>query len=240
MAIRCLIVEDEPPAQRILEKYISEISYLKLAGKASHPSEAMGLLKSREVELMFLDINLPRLSGLDFLKSMDRPPEIIITTAYPEYALEGFELNVRDYLVKPISFERFLKAVSRLPGSKAKSSQEDKTREEKEVNKETDFTFIKTDGSLYRVDFEKIRYIASDRDYVNIYLEDEHYFLRQSLKEWQQMLPEAHFFRVHKSYIVNLARIDEIFGNRIKIENEEIPIGRNYKDAFLDRIDQYR
>lgn len=239
MGVRCLIVDDEPPAQRILERYIGDIPYLDLVGKAAHSTEALNVLQSREVDLIFLDINLPRISGLDFLKSVDRLPEIIITTAYPEYALEGFELNVRDYLVKPISFDRFMKAISRLPnntGTKQSPARQNVDREP--ANKRTDFTFIKTDGAIYRIDFDKIRYISSDGDYLNVYLDNHHYYLRQTLKYWHKLLPEDQFFRVHKSFIVNLSRVNEIVGNRIKIADEVIPIGRNYKADFLNKIDE--
>ncbi len=239
MAVRCLIVDDEPPAQRILERYIDDISYLELVGKATHPSEALNVLQSQEVDLVFLDINLPQVSGLDFLKSVDRLPEIIITTAYPEYALEGFELNVRDYLVKPISFDRFMKAISRLPtNTDTKESASRQSSDREPANKRTDFTFIKTDGAIYRIDFDKIRYLSSDGDYLNVYMDDHHYYLRQTLKYWHELLPEDQFFRVHKSYIVNLSRVNEIVGNRIKIGEEVVPIGRNYKADFFDKIDE--
>ncbi len=239
MAIRCLIVDDEPPAQRILERYIGDIPHMEMVGKVTHPSEALHVLQSEEVDLIFLDINLPQLSGLEFLKTVDRLPEIIITTAYPEYALDGFELNVLDYLVKPISFDRFMKAVSRIPGDEGRGEQIHAQNEDSEAsNKRLSFTFIKSDGAIYRVDYEKILYIESDGDYVNIYLEDGHYYLRQTLKYWHDLLPEKDFFRVHKSFIVNLSKINEIVGNRIKMGDEVIPIGRNYKSDFLDRIDE--
>lgn len=241
MAIRCLIVDDEPPAQRILERYADDIPYLEVVGKATTPSEALNLLKSKKIDLVFLDINLPQISGLEFLKSVENLPEIIITTAYPEFALEGFELNVRDYLVKPISFDRFMKAVSRIPGKQKKEGGGQQDAEaDRVINKDQKYTFVKTDGAIYRIDYEKIRYISSDGDYVHIYMEDDHYYLRHTLKYWHDLLPGDDFFRVHKSFIVNLSKINEIVGNRIKLGEDSIPIGRNYKSDFLDKIDQLR
>lgn len=149
----------------------------------------------------------------------------------------SFKQRARYYLVKPISFERFVKAVSRLTDRQVES-ESPVIEEPRGINKSPSYTFVKTDGSIYRIEFDKIRYIRSDGDYVHIYLEDNHYYLRQTLKYWHELLPEKSFFRVHKSYLINLSKIDEIVGNIIKLSEEEIPIGRNYKNDFLQRIEE--
>lgn len=232
--ITCLILEDEKPAQGILEKYIDELPNLELAGTFTNPLSAMETLQSETIDLIFLDINLPKISGINFLKSLKDPPEVIITTAYPEYALEGYELNVVDYLLKPISFERFLKAISKLePNLEVPSPRKDRTGHSAYQN---GYTFEKADNTIYKIEYRKIHFIESDRDYVKVHTEEKDHLFRQSLKYWVTVLPEAEFSRVHKSYIVNVSKIDRISGNRIIIGEEVIPIGRNYKEKFLDKI----
>lgn len=233
--INCLILEDEKPAQGVLKKYIAELPYLDLKAVHSNPMSAMEVLQTEKIDLIFLDINLPRISGLKFLKSLKHPPEVIITTAYPDYALEGFELNVADYLLKPISFERFLKAVSSLadPAAPSRSPEDGPRRTEQ---RERRYTFEKADNTIYKIEYAGIRYIEADRDYVKVNLKDRSYRFRQSLKYWADLLPERHFSRVHKSFIVNIAEISQISGNRIFMGDEAIPIGRNYKDEFLHKI----
>lgn len=232
--IKCLILEDEKPAQGVLKKYIDELPYLELAAVHSNPLSAMESLQAEEIDLIFLDINLPKISGLNFLKSLNNPPEVIVTTAYPDYALEGFELNVADYLLKPISFERFLKAVSSLAGggggTAPRISPDDSGAPARR------YTFEKADNTIYKIAYDRIRYIESDRDYVHLHLEEEDYMFRQSLKHWMGILPEQDFSQVHKSFIVNISQIDRITGNRIVMGEEIIPIGRNYKEEFLEKI----
>ncbi|MDZ7691964.1 MAG: LytTR family DNA-binding domain-containing protein [Balneolaceae bacterium] len=171
------------------------------------------------------------------MKSLNDPPEVIITTAYSEYALEGFELNVADYLLKPISFERFLKAVSSL---KTGTQQVEKPEEVTHVTADTQsFTFEKADNVIYKIDYHKIRYIESDRDYVRLFMQERKLMFRQSLKYWEEILPERNFARVHKSYILNIARISQIVGNRIYLGEDVVPIGRSYKDDFINKIEEY-
>jgi DNA-binding LytR/AlgR family response regulator len=228
-------LEDEKPAQGVLKKYIAELPYLELIAVHSNPLSAMEVLQSEHVDLIFLDINLPKISGLNFLKSLKDPPEIIITTAYSEYALEGFELNVTDYLLKPFSFERFLKAVSTLSSNSKKVSNQHRVEKTVENN---GFTFEKVNNTIYKIVYNQIRYIESDRDYVRLFMDNEKYSFRQSLKYWEEMLPVQQFSRVHKSYILNVKKITQITGNRIIAGNDVIPIGRNYKEAFMEKINK--
>lgn len=229
MSLKCLIIEDEKPAQRVLKKYIGDVPTLELAGSYTSAVEALEQLREQNIEVLFLDINLPKISGLNFLRSLNNPPQVIITTAYPDYAHEGFDLNVVDYLLKPFSFERFLKAVSKItavaPGAPSP--------EEEERN----YIFVKIDKTLQKVDFDAILFLESDRDYVKVKMADSHFTHLQTLKYWESLLPEAKFARIHKSYIVNIGRVRKIVGNRLEIGSEVLPIGRHYKQDFLNKID---
>ncbi len=232
MNLKCLIIEDELPAQRVLKNYIADVPYLELKEAFKSPVEAMEMLQGDDIDLLFLDINLPKISGLNFLRSLNDPPSVIVTTAYPDYAHEGFELDVVDYLLKPFSFERFLKALSKLK-SGSKSPPPSAEQQERALS----YAFVKVDKTLHRVDFADIVFIESDKDYVKIIMNENKLMLLQTLKHWEQMLPDQGFARVHKSYIVNISRIDKITGNRIKMGSHTIPIGRHYKQDFLDKIE---
>lgn len=240
MEIRCIIVDDEPPAQRVLEKYISDIAILKLEGKCKNALEAMEMLHQKEIDLMFLDINMPKISGLSFLQSLKNPPMVIITTAYREYALEGFELDVLDYLNKPIPFERFMKAInkaadrmaSRQPGSETITTQ---------VNlSNPNFIFVKDDKVTYRVDLQDFLYAEAVGDYVKIFTPQKVYLTNQTMKTIESWLPATQFIRVHKSYLVSLAKITNFEGNIIRINNTIIPIGQSYRKGFFDLIETFR
>lgn len=229
---KCIIVEDEKPAQGVLESYIEKVPNLELLETFTNALAAIELLKTRKVELIFLDINLPQISGLDFLKTLEHAPQIIITTAYSNYALEGYELNVLDYLLKPISFERFLKAVNKVHRPRTKIDREEHKREVIENG----YTFEKADNTLYKIEYDKIHYIESDRDYVNVVTREKKYVFRQPLKYWELKLPQNNFMRVHKSFIINMNEIVHVYGNSIQIVDKTIPIGRNYKTDFMEKI----
>jgi len=234
MNLKCLIIEDELPAQRVLKNYIEDVPYLELTGTFKSAVDALETIQDGDVDLLFLDINLPKISGLNFLRSLNDPPKVIVTTAYPDYAHEGFELDVVDYLLKPFSFERFIQALSKL-----KSERAEEVPPSKSVSRdyEHQYAFVKVDKTLHRVDFDDIYYIESDKDYVKIIRAGESLMLLQTLKHWLAMLPDRHFVQVHKSFIVNIARIDKITGNQIKIGGTTIPIGRHYKQDFMEKIE---
>jgi len=234
MNLKCLIIEDELPAQRVLKNYIEDVPYLELTGTFKSAVDALETIQDGDVDLLFLDINLPKISGLNFLRSLNDPPKVIVTTAYPDYAHEGFELDVVDYLLKPFSFERFIQALSKL-----KSERAEEVPPSKSVSRdyEHQYAFVKVDKTLHRVDFDDIYYIESDKDYVKIIRAGENLMLLQTLKHWLAMLPDRHFVQVHKSFIVNIARIDKITGNQIKIGGTTIPIGRHYKQDFMEKIE---
>lgn len=233
MKLKCLIVDDEPLAQRILEKFIDEMSFLQLIAKCSDAIEAMDVLQEKKIDLIFLDINMPRLSGINFLKTYKNPPMVIITTAYTEYAVESYELNVLDYLKKPFSFERFIKAVQKAKDfSMANKNLPD--AEEKDEN--LDYIFIKANKKTVNVLINTIIYIEALGDYVKIYTESGSIVTYQSMKGIERLLPSKKFCRIHKSYIVSLSKIKSIIGNTVKIESGELPIGNSYKQAFFGRI----
>ena len=216
--IRCLIVEDEPVARDILRQYIIDTPNLNLEGECNNALAALDFLNSQAVDMIFLDINMPKLSGIDFIKSLRNPPKIILTTAYSEYALESYELDVLDYLLKPFSFERFLKAVSKFPVSANTPVIDDLT--------------VKADGKTYRISASDILYAESLGDYITLVTTNNKLTFNQSLKSFLNQLPENEFIRVHKSFIVSLKNIDYVEGNLISISETMIPIGKAYKEDF--------
>lgn len=221
--MRCVIIDDEPAAREILEKYIGDTPELHLMGVCKNAIEARTFIKEQEIDLIFLDVNMPRLSGIEFLKSSTVTPQVILTTAYSEYALEGYELDVIDYLLKPFSFERFLKAVDKASGQVQK-----KTLQE-------NFITVKADGKLYRLSAEEIIFAESQGDYITVHAVEKKLTFHQTLKDFYGQLPEALFSRVHKSYIVSLSKIDYLEGNMIKMGSHKVPVGKAYKEAFMEK-----
>lgn len=237
MEIRCIIVDDEPPAQRIIEKYIEDIPMLKLEGKCKNAMEAMEMLHQKSIDLMFLDINMPKMTGLSFLQSLKNPPLVILTTAYREYAMEGFELDVVDYLKKPIPFDRFLKAVNkvaeRMTPTQVPSYVINETNRQQ---LEDSFLFVKDDKVTYRIDLKDILYLESVGDYVKVITTQKAYMTNQTMKRMEAFLPANRFPRVYKSFIVSIAKINTIEGNSIKIGDAIIPIGQTYRKDFFDLL----
>ncbi|MEM8524578.1 MAG: LytTR family DNA-binding domain-containing protein [Bacteroidota bacterium] len=223
----CIIVEDQPPAQRILKKYIADISSLELKATFPDALQAMEFLKNEAVDLIFLDIHLPKISGIDFLKTMPNPPHVILTTAFSDYALESYEFDVVDYLLKPFSFQRFVKAVNKVPIKTSARSTED-----------TDSAiFIKSGYDYIKIDISDILYIKSDADYTEIHLPDKKYLSSEPLRYWLETLERKRFIRVHKSFIINGLKIEKITGNQVcLVANHAIPIGRAYKEDFIARF----
>lgn len=235
MLLKALLIEDELPAQKVLKRYIADLPQLELVESFNNALVAIPFLQQNEVDVIFLDINLPKLSGLDFLKSMTNVPKVIITTAYPNYALEGFNLDVVDYLLKPFSFQRFVKAVNKL---QVASSIESTNLENPKVgNKELEELFIKVDKVFYRVSVTDIFYIKSERDFVRIVTHNKKHLVLKNLKHYEALLPQPPFVRVHKSFIINLKKVDMVFGNVVRIGVEDIPIGRTYRETLLSLIE---
>ncbi len=227
--MNCIIIEDQPPAQRILKKYIEDIGSLQLLATFPDALQAMAFLKNQAVDLIFLDIHLPKISGIDFLKTLAHPPQVILTTAFPDYALESYELDVVDYLLKPFSFQRFVKAVSKTSGQKS-ISPESKSDLQKTI-------FIKSGYEHIKISIEEIVFIKSDADYTELNIPGKKHLSSESLRFWLDNLDQNQFFRVHKSYIINIKKIVKVSGNQVYLEQDVIiPIGRAYKEAFNQKI----
>lgn len=229
--IKCVIIEDQRPAQQILIQYIKDLSSLKLEAVFTNVIEAGAFLKENDVDLIFLDIHLPKLSGLEFLEMAPIRPNVIITTAYPDYALQGFELDAIDYLLKPFSFERFERAIGKLRERDVSAIDNGDG-----INSEETFTFIKDGREVVKVPFEDIVYVKASGDYVELVRTQQKHLIAYTMKFWEELLSGKGFFRVHKSYIINLNRIDKISGNQVHVSGEKIPVGRSYQQAFWNKI----
>ena len=222
---KCLIIEDQLPAQRILKGYIEEIPNLELIGDFISPLKAMETLETKAIDILFLDVHLPKISGIDFLKSLQQPPAVILTTAFPEYALEGFNLDVVDYLLKPFSFERFLKAISKIQRI---------TKNSNPIFHQK-FLFLRAQGVIQKVKIEDILYVEAKGSFVLVHTAENRFIANTSLQELLNRLG-SNFIRCHKSYIVNMAAITKIAGNTIKIEGSSILIGRTYRESLLAKL----
>ncbi|MEX0289830.1 MAG: LytR/AlgR family response regulator transcription factor [Flavobacteriaceae bacterium] len=221
--MKCIIIEDEIPAQKLVQRYISKLPELHLVASFQSALEANSFLKNKEIDLVFLDINLPDISGIQYIRTLTNPPGIIMTTAYPEHAAESFELDtIYDYLVKPFSFERFLKAINKVKRTNGYAKELDQEEEESSI-------FVNIDKTLYKVALRNIIYIKSDRNYITLATTEGKYTFIDSLKNWLVKLPKTDFIQVHKSYIVSCAKIDKLVGNVLFLNEERIPIGRTYK-----------
>ncbi|MCB0558498.1 MAG: response regulator transcription factor [Lewinellaceae bacterium] len=244
--INVIIVDDEPLAQDVLETYIEKIPELNLVEKCSNALEANEALKNHDIALMFLDIQMPQLTGVDFLKTLSHPPLVIFTTAYPNYAIEGFELNALDYLLKPISLERFMKAVNKAMGQLELQNKGGSVPGggEEEGGEEPDFIFVKADKKLVKVNYADIIYIEGLKDYVIIRMENSRVITLQTMKSLEEKLPQNIFKRIHRSYIVNVDKIEAIVGNMIEVieknQAKHLPIGKNYRDELLELINKNR
>lgn len=222
--IRCIIIEDEPVARDVLKTYVQDTPSLTLVREFENAVDGLAFLQKESIDLIFLDINMPKLSGISFLKSLDDPPKVIITTAYSEYALEGYELDVVDYLLKPFSFERFLKAVNKVTLKKSETKEESIT--------------VKADGKIFRISLSEILYAEALGDYITLYTESQKLTFNSTLTSFIDELNSAKFVRVHRSYAVSLTKINYVEGNMISIKEHEIPVGKSYKVEFRNRFEK--
>lgn len=228
--MNCIIIEDQPPAQRILKKYIGEVNTLTLHATFSNAIQALEFLKTNTIELIFLDIHLPKISGIDFLKTMSNPPHIILTTAFPDYALESYELSVVDYLLKPFSFQRFIKAIGKIPEKINSQTQETKLQFPASL-------FIKSGYEHIKIIVQDILYIKSDGDYTELFLPKKKYLSSEPLRYWEEHLDKNQFVRIQKSFIINTLKIEKVVGNQVYLLGDiQVPIGRAYKEDFIKKI----
>lgn len=222
----CIIIEDEIPAQRILQNFIDKIPNLELLHTFKAAIEANSFLNSNKVDVLFLDINLPDMSGIDFIKTVKNPPAVIMTTAYPDYAVSSFELRtIVDYLVKPFSFDRFLKAINK---AEERIQVPKLTTETKEVS-----IFLNVDKTMHKIVLQDILYIESDRNYLTLVTKTQKLSFIDSLKKWTEKLEGEVFVQVHKSFIINAKCVDKISGNLVFVDTHKIPVGRTYKSNLL-------
>jgi len=230
MTINCIIIDDEPLARTGLKEYIADVDFLDLVGEFDNALKAAELISRGEVQLLFLDIQMPKITGLDFFKTLQKPPPVIFTTAYPQYALEGFEVNALDYLLKPVSFDRFFKAVL-----KAKEYYEvrDTNADQTCV---AEYFFIKADNKLVKILFDDVLYAEALQNYVIIHTPLKKFMTYLTFKSVEDYLPPDKFLKVHKSYIVAAAKIDSIEGNDIRIGQQHIPISRNQKEEVMEKL----
>jgi two-component system, LytTR family, response regulator LytT len=222
MALKCIIVDDEPLQQEILKDYIAEISGLELIHLFNDGVEVAEFLKSNKVDLIFLDINMPGINGVDLVKRLINPPAVIFTTAYPEYAVEGFNLDAVDYLLKPISYSRFSKAVEKF------------LRSPDITNDNEDFILVKSGKKEFRVKIENILYIESMGDYVRMVTSNQAIITHGTMQQFLDMLPNSQFCRIHKSYLVNIGKVEYFEGNVVCISGKKLSLGKTFKETFLE------
>ncbi|QHV93845.1 LytR/AlgR family response regulator transcription factor [Spirosoma endbachense] len=235
MKLNCVIIDDEPLAREGLASYVREVDFLHLTDTCENPLELITLLDRQPTDLIFLDIQMPKMNGIDFLKIVENPPMVIITTAYPSFALEGFQLNVLDYLLKPITFDRFFKSAN-----KAKEYHRLLTRSAsanpQKVEANDDYFFIKCGNKYEKIVFDDILFAEGLQNYVTIYTTKSKYVTLLNLKNLEENLPSQSFIRVHKSFMVSTNKIESIEGNEIFIQTHRIPISRNYRDQVMAKV----
>jgi DNA-binding LytR/AlgR family response regulator len=225
--IRCIIVDDEPLARQVLERYLAQTPELQLEATCSNALEGFEALGSRQIDLVFLDIKMPKLSGLDLFRSLKNPPAVIFTTAFSEYAVDGFELEALDYLVKPITYERFEKSIKRLLKSHLT-----------EVVAEKDYTYFKVSGQLVKIMHNELLYAQSIKDYIRLQTSKGSYLTHMTMKYLSELLPASNFLRVHRSYLINRSYAERIDRNAVMIKGEQIPVGENYRH-LLDQAERW-
>ncbi len=231
--INCILIDDEPLALQLLEDFVNKTPYLKLAGKFEEPLQALPLLESGDIDLLFLDIKMPDISGIDFFKSLSKKPEVIFTTAYSEFAIDGFELNAMDYLLKPVSFEKFLSACNRV--------KEYLELKNNKTIKDKDYFFINASHKLHKVFYDDILYFEGFKDYTKIHLTSANapLIILHNLKYFEDLLDQNEFIRIHRSYIVSIRKVVTASRKSVTINSKELPVSDNYRDAFFGVIEQY-
>jgi DNA-binding LytR/AlgR family response regulator len=237
--IRCLVVDDEPPAREVLRRYVQDVPTLQLAGECANAVQALAALQQQAVDLIFLDIRMPQLDGTTFLKTLKNPPRVIFTTAYPEYALEGYELDVVDYLLKPVRFDRFLKAVNKafpLASHQAETAAAITVPGGQEEKKNESFVYFRADRKMQKVMLQDILYIESMKDYVKIVTTAGVIITKQSITSVEAMLSEKLFVRTHRSFIVAIDKVRTYTNELIEIDKTEIPIGKLYRNGVMKML----
>jgi len=231
--VNCLIADDEPIAREIIRNYCSQLAYLQVVGSCGNALEAKMILQQQKVDILFLDINMPVMDGITFLKTMKNAPQVIFTTAYKEYAIDAFDLAACDYLLKPFSLDRFIMAIDKA----MEKLQPAPAWQEGGAGAKTDtYIFIKTDGKIFKIEYDELLYAEASGNYTKIVTVRNTLLPGMSFSSFEELLPRPQFLRVHRSFIINKSKISHIEGNRVFINNTEIPIGSNYKESFLKEL----
>lgn len=235
MKTKCLIVDDEPLARELIRGHVEKLENFEIVAECSDAMRALNVMREKQVDLIFMDIQMPQITGLEFLKTLKHPPKVIITTAYREYALEGFELDVIDYLLKPITFERFLKSVNKF----YQMNQDDVrvvAATSGEKMPEESFIYIKENKKIVKVYLSEIRYIEGLSEYVQVYTDKRKIITKTSMAQMEEKLPNDSFLRIHKSFIISTSRIEAFTANTIEVQGKELPIGRSFKNGVLNAL----
>lgn len=238
MKLRCLLIDDEPPALKVLENYIATVNGLEIVGECKNAIEALDVLNQYQIDVIFLDIKMPKILGTEFLKNLSHPPKVIFVTAYRDYAVDGYELDAIDYLVKPVSFERFFKAITKL---KRIMGNDNNSIIVENKALQNPFVYLKVDKDMKKIFIKNIIYIESCKDYVKLFFTDgKNLLVRQTISALENLLSSHQFIRVHRSYIVSFNKISAFNGISIQLESIEIPIGRLYKQTVMERLNSQK
>jgi len=235
MKTKCLIVDDEPLARELIRGHVEKLENFEIVAECSDAMKALNVIREKQIDLIFMDIQMPQITGIEFLKTLKHPPKVIITTAYREYALEGFELDVVDYLIKPITFERFLKSVNKF----YQMSQDEiqvLNGNSTERNADDAYIYVKENKKVVKVLLSEIKYIEGLSEYVQVYTDKKKIITKTSMSQMEEKLPAENFLRIHKSFIVSLGKIEAFTANTIEIQGKELPIGRSFKNAVLSAL----
>lgn len=232
MKIKCIIIDDEPLAIKVIETHLNEMPEMELVATFNSPLDALPLMKDDAIDVLFLDINMPKMNGLDFLRTLTSKPHVIITTAYREFAVDSFDLDVLDYLVKPIPFGRFLKTINKL----SSRIQLERGGDEEMALQEEPFIFLKVDKKMMKIKLNDILFIESLKDYIKVMTTTGDYLVHKSMTSISEELPESNFIRIHRSFAIAINKIEFVEGNSVMIANRRIPIGRNYLQFAKDKI----
>ncbi|MCK3684041.1 LytTR family DNA-binding domain-containing protein [Maribellus sp. YY47] len=231
--VKCLVVDDEPVAREILESHLAKLESFELVASCKSALQAFQIISSKSIDLIFLDINMPEMSGLSFARSINKNIKVIFTTAYREYAVDGFDLQAVDYLLKPISFERFLQGIQKYMVENVPVSQVTETVSESD---DSDFFFVRSDRKMVRIKFSEINFIESIADYVRIHFQDKNVVTRETISNIEVKLPQSDFLRIHRSYIVALKSIDSYTAEYVEIGKRQLPISRGYREQVMGRL----
>jgi DNA-binding LytR/AlgR family response regulator len=239
--LQVLIVDDEPLARGIIESYVEKVPELKLVASCKNALEAFSILSKHSVDLVLLDINMPEINGIELLKTLKNPPMVIFTTAYPEFAVASYDLNAIDYLLKPVPFERFLKAIDKLSATLQNNKQNGANVVVQPINKEDDILFVKSEGKLVKIDLDKLIFVEGLKDYLKLWMETGKLVVHSTMKNMEEQLAKRpNFVRVNKSYIINMKYVNEVDGNSIRLKDQLITIGNTYRDEVQKLFNKYK